>query len=316
VQTLARGLFVQLVTAERTRAVRDLDELRDESTNKTELGRLIDHLVESRLLVVQTGSAGGGATVEIVHESLITSWPTLRRWLDESQEDSLFLEQLRTAARQWHANKRDVGMLWSGDMVDELARFQRRYRGEMPDVMRAFTDEVFRRREKGARRRRRLVAAAGALSVFLLAAAAIALFVIRNSQMAAEKNAAAAMVAKGEAQRRLQEVVSKERERKLEESQKHVAQTEAATAKTEVEKTNEELAEKNVELGNALEKTKEQKQRAESAQITAEKNEKGAREAEERARLSAQQLEILLKKERDRADRLNSQLGQLVERLR
>ncbi|HET6147085.1 MAG TPA: protein kinase [Polyangia bacterium] len=316
VQALARPLFVQLVTAERTRAVRDLDELRETSANKAELGRLIDYLVDSRLLVVQTGSGGGVATVEIVHESLIATWPMLRRWLDESQEDSLFLEQLRQAARQWHANKRDGGLLWGGDMVDELARFQRRYRGEMPDIVRAFSDEVFRRRERGARRRRRLLAAAGAIGVVMLAAAAVALVVIRNSQMAAERNAAAATVAKGEAQRRLQEVESKERERQREESQKRVAQTEAATAKGEVEKTNEELAEKNVELGNALEKAKEQRQRAESAQVVAEKNEKSAREAEERARLSAQQLEILLKKERDRADRLNSQLGQLVERLR
>ena len=84
--------------------------------------------------MVQTGSGGGGATVEIVHESLIATWPMLRRWLDETQEDSLFLEQLRQAARQWQANKRDGGLLWGGDMVDELARFQRRYRGQMPDV--------------------------------------------------------------------------------------------------------------------------------------------------------------------------------------
>jgi eukaryotic-like serine/threonine-protein kinase len=315
-QTLARALFVQLVTAERTRAVRDLDELRDTSPNKAEMSRLIDHLVASRLLVVQTGSGGGGATVEIVHESLIATWPTLRRWLDESQEDSLFLEQLRTAARQWQANKRDVGLLWGGDMVDELARFQRRYRGEMPEVMRAFADEVFGRRARGAQRRRKLLAAAGALSVLLLAAAAVALVVIRNSQISAEKNAAAATQAQGEAQRRLHEVEAKERERRREESQKRVAQSEAANAKGEVEKTNEELANKNVELGDALDKAKQQRQLAESARGTAEKNERAAREAEERARLSAQQLEQLLKKERERADRLNSQLGQLVERLR
>ena len=212
-QTLGRSLFVQLVTAERTRAVRDLDDLRDNAPQKAELGRLIDQLVESRLLVVQTGSGGGGATVEIVHESLITTWPTLRRWLDESQEDSLFLEQLRAAARQWQAKNRDIGLLWGGDMVDELARFQRRYRGELPEGMRAFADEVFGRKERGARRRRRLLGMAGALSVVLLAAAAVALVVIHRSQMAAEKNASAATLAQGEAQHRLQEVEAKERER-------------------------------------------------------------------------------------------------------
>ncbi len=315
-QALARSLFVQLVTAERTRAVREIEELRETSNDKAGLGRLIDQLVESRLLVVQTGGGSGGATVEIVHESLITSWPTLRRWLDETQEDSLFLEQLRQAARQWQAKNRDLGLLWGGDMVDELARFQRRYRGELSDVARAFADEVFRRRAKSARRRRRLLAMAGVLSVMLLAAAAVALFVIHNSQMAAEKNAAAATQAQGEAQRRLQEVETKERERQRAEAAQREAQKEVVTANSKVEMTNEELAQKNVELGSALEKTKEQKQRAESAQVAAERDERAAREAEERARLAQQQTEQLLKKERERADRLNAQLGQLVERLR
>jgi hypothetical protein len=315
-QALGRSLFVQLVTEERTRAVRDLDDLLEASDHQTDLAGLIDQLVESRLLVVQTGSGGGGASIEIVHESLITNWPTLRRWLDESHEDSLFLEQLRTAARQWQAKNRDFGLLWSGDMVDELARFQRRYRGELPETMRAFVDEVFGRKARGERRRRRLLATAGALGVVLLAAAAVALVVIRNSQMAAEKNAAAATQAQGEAQRRLQEVEAKERERQRAESLQHEAQKEAATANTKVESTNEELAQKNVELGAALDRAKEQRQRAESAQVAAEKNERAAREAEERARLSAQQTEQLLKKERERADRLNAQLGQLVERLR
>jgi serine/threonine protein kinase len=315
-QALARPLFVQLVTAERTRAVREIEELRETSSDKNGLQRLIDQLVESRLLVVQTGGGGGGATVEIVHESLITNWPTLRRWLDESQEDSLFLEQLRQAARQWHAKNRDIGLLWGGDMVDELSRFQRRFRGELPDVVRAFSDEVFRRRAKSARRRRRLLAMAGVMSVLLLAAAGVALFVIHNSQMAAEQNAAAATQAQGEAQRRLQEVETKERERQRAEAAQKEAQKEVVTANTKVEMTNEELAQKNVELGAALEKAKEQKQRAESAQVAAERDERNAREAEERARLAQQQTEQLLKRERERADRLNAQLGQLVERLR
>jgi hypothetical protein len=53
--------------------------------------------VQARLLVVQTGGGASGATVEIVHESLLHSWPTLKRWLDEGQEDAGFLEQLRNS---------------------------------------------------------------------------------------------------------------------------------------------------------------------------------------------------------------------------
>ncbi len=84
-----------------------------------ELRRVTDQLVQARLLVVQTGGEASGATVELVHESLIHGWPTLKRWLDESQEDSGFLEQLRNAARQWQAKRRDSGLLWGGEMVEE-----------------------------------------------------------------------------------------------------------------------------------------------------------------------------------------------------
>ena len=65
--------------------------------------RLIDQMVDARLLVVQTMEGGKGSTVEIVHESLIQNWPTLRRWLDETQEDAAIIDQLRTASRQWAA---------------------------------------------------------------------------------------------------------------------------------------------------------------------------------------------------------------------
>src|SRR5262249_15202735 len=139
VQALARWLFPHLVTAERTRAVRDIAELREIAPNQGDFGRLVDNLVDARLLVVQT-SGGGATTLEIVHESLIETWTTLRRWLDESHEESVFLDQLWTAARQWHANKRARGLLWAGDIVDELAAFKRRYKGELPEVVRAFSD--------------------------------------------------------------------------------------------------------------------------------------------------------------------------------
>src|SRR5690606_3604116 len=90
-QALARALFLRLVTPERTRAVVSVDELAELGRDPVEIRRLVDVLVQSRLLVVQS-SETGSASVEIVHESLIQSWPLLRRWLEENQEDAAFLE--------------------------------------------------------------------------------------------------------------------------------------------------------------------------------------------------------------------------------
>src|SRR5690606_30781380 len=151
-KALCRNLFVQLVTPERTRAVRRLDELRElvgGEGHADDIERLLHHLVESRLVVTQ--SSEGAASAEIVHESLITNWPTLRRWLDESQEDGVFLDQLLAAARQWNNNRRDPGLLWGGDMVAELERFERRYKGKLPQITKDFAEAVYAVARSGTR---------------------------------------------------------------------------------------------------------------------------------------------------------------------
>jgi eukaryotic-like serine/threonine-protein kinase len=314
VQVLARWLFPHLVTPERTRAVREIGELREIAPNQADLGRLIDHLVDARLLVVQT--AGGGATtLEIVHESLITTWPALRRWLDESHEESVFLDQLWAAARQWQSQKRARGLLWSGDVVDELASFKRRYKGELPEVVRAFSDAVFDQKTRGARRRRRLVTIGVTGLVIVAAILAGATVVATGAKMAAVRNEAAAKQAEGEAQRRLQEVVAKERERREAEAKQKVAEKQVTIANTKVEKTNEELEKANEELKDALGKAKDQKERAEELQKTAEANEWAAKEAKKDAENASEQLKTALAKEKARADRLKAQLGTLVENL-
>src|SRR5690349_22059830 len=108
----------------------------------------MDRLVRSRLLVGQTAmsEAGGttaGGTVEIVHESLIQSWPLLRRWLDETQDDAAFLEQLRNTAKQWQARGYPQGLLWRGEAMQEAKLWHSRYRGELPDLQRAYLNAVF-----------------------------------------------------------------------------------------------------------------------------------------------------------------------------
>src|SRR5262249_9043498 len=108
-QKLVRAVFQRLVTPERTRAIVAATDLRDISPD---IDGITSRLVAARLLVVHArGESEGGAAVELVHESLIKSWPTLQFWLDESQEDAAFVAQLRTAAKQWDAKGRAGGLL-------------------------------------------------------------------------------------------------------------------------------------------------------------------------------------------------------------
>lgn len=111
---LARALFLRLVTAERTRAVVALDQLRRRWTADARLERVVERLAKARLIAVDSGGRGDGPTIELVHESLIDNWPTLGAWLESSREDAAFLSRLRTASEQWTRQGRPDDLLWRG----------------------------------------------------------------------------------------------------------------------------------------------------------------------------------------------------------
>jgi serine/threonine protein kinase len=316
-RVLARAVFLRLVTPERTRAIVSLEELRELSRDTAELQRLIDQLVQARLLVVQTGGGATGASVELVHESLIHGWPTLLRWLDEGQEDAAFLEQLRNAARQWQAKARDSGLLWRGEMVEEARRFQRRYRGELPEAQRDFLAAVFTQAARATRRRRALFVGSSTFLVALVIAASVALVVIQDARKEAERQAelalraeasarsaeAVARTAEAEARQRLAEVQNKE-------LQRQEAQLRAEQASMQVELANGELLRKNDALVSALKRAKWARWRARLDKLRAEKSAAAELEAREAA-------ERLLRREQERARRLETSLGsQFIETLK
>ncbi|AKJ07513.1 serine/threonine protein kinase [Archangium gephyra] len=318
-RTLVRAVFLRLVTPERTRAIVSVDELRELTKDSGEMQRLIDHLVQARLLVVQTGGGATGATVEIVHESLLHSWPTLKRWLDEGQEDAGFLEQLRNAARQWQAKNFDNNLLWRGEMVEEALRFQRRFRGELPQLQQDYLTSVFAQAKKGRRLRKALLFGGTTFLGLLVIAAAVALVVISNAQREAERQAEVALKAEAvartaeqtarsaevEAKERLAEVQAKELERQKAQQAAEAANAQAALA-------NQELLSKNDELLLALQRAQEAQLRAKGAKRRAESSAREARQAKEEAIKAAQSLANLLRREQERAQRLQSQLGSPV----
>ncbi len=314
---LVRSIFLRLVTPDRTRAIVSVEELRELSKDPAEVQRLVDELVQARLLVVQTG--GGTATVEIVHESLLSTWPMLRRWLDESGEDAAFLDQLRQAAKQWQQKGKSDDLVWRGELAEEAKRFQRRYRGQLPDSQQEFLGAVLDLDARGARRQKLLVGGAVAFLSVLVLAAMVALVVIRRAQKDAEEQAVVAAKAQAEAENaqaqaetRLKETQEKERER--------------AKAQAEAERSAGELREKQRELVDALTKAEqaaEEARRAEgravhnateakAAKQRAEEARSRADEAKQRADAARKEVATLLTKEQERARKLEEQLGGTV----
>src|SRR5437868_10481263 len=178
-------------------------------------------MVDARLLVVQTLEGSRGSTVEIVHESLVNGWPTLRRWLDENQDDASLVDQLRVAARQWHQKGQDQGLLWRGESADEAKKFRKRYKGPLSDVERGFLDAVVNFETAQARRRRAAIIGGFTVLSMIVVATMVLLVIIQQSRAEAKDNLVKAEAAQREAQQNLEGMQKKERERLSEEAEKH-----------------------------------------------------------------------------------------------
>jgi len=268
-QTLVRALFLRLVTSERTRAIVPVSELYELSPDPNEVHRVVDRLVRSRLLVSQTTSTGGGTsaggTVEIVHESLVHGWPLLRRWLDETQEDAAFLEQLRNAAKQWQAKGHAKDLLWRGEAMQEARHWHSRYRGDLPDLQRAYLEAVFSLSAKATQRKRLAVIASITFLSLLVVAASVGLYMIHDAQQEATAQA-----------HRVQEQLS-------------LTQAAEKTAKAEHAKAlsaNQTLESKNAALVAAIDAAEKARQESDRARQEAEQARAEAEEARQRAEKS------------------------------
>jgi hypothetical protein len=296
----ARELFLLLVTSERTRAVVSLEEIEEAGQGRPGFDQLVDQLVQARLLVIQ--KSDHGSTAEIVHESLIHSWPRLRRWLDESGEDTQFLEQLRAAAKQWDGANQRRDFLWRGEIAEEARKFRRRYRGSLPGLQESFLEAVLAQQARSARRKRAFaVGGVGAL-LLIVAASLVAVVVIRKAQQEAVVQTQIAREAEAASRERAEALSKKERER--------------AEAAQRAEEAGAALKVKNDELVVALSdaqtsaiEARRAKERAELEKDRAQREKSRAQRETLRADAAAREIEARLLEEKARVSRLQAQLG-------
>lgn len=97
-----------------------------------------------RLIVVR--GHGPAACVDLIHERLLTGWPTLHHWLADVAEGKRIREELREAARQWDRNGRDPDALPNGKQLD---RFETAEPDSTdPETQRAYQDALTEKRRR------------------------------------------------------------------------------------------------------------------------------------------------------------------------
>ncbi len=324
-QTIVRAIFLRLVTPERTRVMASMGELRELHPDAEEVERILSHLIDARLLVVQSGNESQGATVEIVHDSLIHSWPMLRRWLDDSEDDAAFLSELRTAARQWQSRNRPQGLLWRGESMEEARRWRQRYSGTLASLESDYLDAVFALANRAARRRRIMFISTLSFLTLLVAVGAVGLYLIRQAELRAQDKADEAMAAY-EDLRRERELLAKtdlekqRAERKADRMRGKVKMSAEALARTnleladkvaELEKTMSELGRESERTQAALRVAEAAKKKAQSEARKAQRAAKEAKAANAELRRTKDRLEKMIKRERRRRERRDSKLGPL-----
>ena len=176
---IVRELFRNLVTSESTRAVPDVDELLsvfDQSQSEA-AAEVLRVLIDSRLLTsyeLQVEGDKPHRRVEIIHESLLETWPRLVRWQTQDEEGAQLRDELRQAARAWHEHDRPEDRLWTGTAFREFQLWSERYPGGLTDTEEAFGDSMTAL--AGRRRRRRRIAVAAIIAVLIVGLTVVGAF--------------------------------------------------------------------------------------------------------------------------------------------
>ncbi|GAB4194589.1 MAG: hypothetical protein OHK0022_10760 [Roseiflexaceae bacterium] len=186
-----------------TRRRMTLADLAAAGQNPHEVQALLQPLIDARL--VTSGQAPGQQpVVEVSHEALIRSWPTLRGWIDEARADLRLQIQLEEAAREWQESGEDASLLWDGLRLSNAETWLQRARPRLGERDAAFLEasraEARRRAEaatqaerdrlslaaeqRNARRLRRLLALAGLLLVVAVVAIVAAVLGQRQTEQA------------------------------------------------------------------------------------------------------------------------------------
>ncbi|WP_319548082.1 ATP-binding protein [Desulfogranum marinum] len=116
-----KHIFVKLVRP--GRGTEDTRQIVALKLVKLEYRELVNQLADKRLIVTGYDLENQEDTVEIVHEALIRSWVTLRRWIDEEREFLVWQEKFQVFFNQWRINSNADSALLHGLSLEEALKW-------------------------------------------------------------------------------------------------------------------------------------------------------------------------------------------------
>lgn len=170
---LVPEIFCALVTPESTRRTLARDHvLASFPGDRAAAEAVLETLISGRLLLSRRRD--GEEVIELVHEALISRWPTLRVWLNEDPVVRRLRQKLNADALAWLAQGKPTDLLWRGERL-ALAR---QWEGSLAHG--SVVTEFLSRSLRAARRRRLLL-----LVGVLVSLTALLVFAVRERYRAA-----------------------------------------------------------------------------------------------------------------------------------
>jgi len=113
-RAIARRIFVRLVQLgegrQDTRRPQPVGALRAAGDDPVLFDSTLRHLTGRRLVTMSADSEE--STVDLGHEAMITHWPTLADWIEESRAGELARRRIERDSEEWRRNGRDPGELY------------------------------------------------------------------------------------------------------------------------------------------------------------------------------------------------------------
>jgi WD40 repeat protein len=117
--------------------------------------RLLEELVARRIL--HRSASGGGDLVELAHESLITSWPTLAEWVAENGDLLKWRQSFQDIVNRWVAEDRPDDHLVTGRQLNDAAWWLDRRPEALREQDRSFISRSLEREHRERRRQEKLL---------------------------------------------------------------------------------------------------------------------------------------------------------------
>ena len=98
--------------------------LYEEGEAKDRIDRVLQKLIEARLVKLTERKQSADIQVELAHEALVRNWPRFVEWVEDERVNLRNRWRLKSTAYQWLELGKDPSVLWRGKLLQDAENYQ------------------------------------------------------------------------------------------------------------------------------------------------------------------------------------------------